>query len=210
MKATLIKDWREYCDGNLDVEVSHFNTLFMSELGPSELKEVLSPFANRSELIDNISMLWREGVQVSDQERRERVIDLAVSDIAEKTPIIEKEGEDRLLSILNEAKFKFVDMKRFAATFRGDATAGLFIEVIGDRVLYELLPRDRNVIALFSVLYHFGNSLELRWSLISPLFKDSAYRFRSFLNMWSLGGRYAVTENGILVSSEERGKMSKE
>ncbi|QDU94843.1 hypothetical protein [Lignipirellula cremea] len=201
MDKALIRDWCDYCEGKCDVEVSHFDTLFMSELGPDELKVVCSYFPNHLELISNISTLWHGDIQLTQQKQRDRIAELAAFDIAEKKPIIQKEGETELLRVIQQAKYTFVDWDDFVSVRESDRTVGAFIEAVGDHVLYELLPRDRKTLALFSALYYFGNSLELRWSLISPLFNERKYRFRSFLDLWTIGGRYAVTSNGVILST---------
>jgi hypothetical protein len=206
MNSRLIQDWCDYCEGKSDFNADHFNTLFMSELDRRELQIIFSYFPNAPALVSNVAELWSDelwnaDLRIPESKRCDKIRELTISDLKEKEPVIQKEAESTLLKCLENPVYRFVDWEVFADVFRQDETVGLFIDTVGEHVLYELLPRDRNVLTLYEALYGLGGSLELRWSLISPLFIGGEYRFRSFFDLWLIGGRYAVTEDAILFSA---------
>ena len=208
MSNKLIQDWGEFCNGRGDFDAHHFDTLFMTEHDRDELEEIFSHFPNSMELVANVEEFWNIGPKLSAEERQIRITKLAASDIAEKAVIIKMEGELELARLINIAEYQFVDCQLFYDVFRENETVALFMDTLSDHVIYELLPRERNTMALLGILYGLAGSLELRWSIIAPLFKQSDFKFRSFLELWKLGGHYAITENGILLTSTSENSLA--
>lgn len=195
-----LNDWVEYSRGHKDFDKKHFYTLLMDNdngkaISDEEYLTVFEHFPNYTDLITRLKRYYSASRPIEIDNLEQFLIQKVKKDIEQKCRAID---DKELLSILNK-DIKFIeDFNKVDAAQLGD-WHGEFMALLVDYILDNRYSKDRRVYALFESFYGLTHNYHLVWYLGSPLI-DVNINFDYYFDIWTTGGEYAITENGVIVS----------
>lgn len=195
-----LNDWIDYNNGIKDFDKSHFYTLFMDNnngktIVDEELQIVFQNMPNSIKLAERLKEYYAVRRQNNVINTEEFLKETVREDIEQKKIAI---NDKELLSILNK-KIEFVKDYNKVEEAQLEEWHSEFIMLISDYTIDLRISKDKRIYALFEAFYGLTHNYQLVWYLGSPLL-NTEINFDNYLDIWSVGGEYAVTENGIIVS----------
>lgn len=194
-----LNDWIDYCEEKKDFDKSHFYTLFLQEdnskgFSSYEYQKIFKYFSEKDELINRLTQYFsHENYKSQIDDLKTFLILSTRKDIEEKKQALD---DDELLNILSRNIYFVEDFNEFC-DYQLDEWNGEYISLLGDSFRR---TRSNEEYALFEAYYGLTSNIQLVWYLGSPLL-DTKINFDHYFDIWKVGGDYAVTENGIYVST---------
>jgi hypothetical protein len=189
----LIQDWKDFCLGKVDFDISHFYTLLHEEDGPVPVEVVFAPFEDSRELEKRYFQYKSPKKKVSD----EALINLVKLDIEEKKKICSFLNKNSLGPFFNASTFTFVSKSDFNALLHKDIPHHSICEAIGDHLVFSQKKSKKND-AILEAFYGLTVNNNLVWFLGKPLY-NSAFNPDPYFNVWSNSGDYLIGLNEIFV-----------
>ncbi|MBW9276214.1 MAG: hypothetical protein K1563_21265 [Candidatus Thiodiazotropha sp. (ex. Lucinisca nassula)] len=211
MMSSLLEEWRDFCEGREDFDVSHFYTLFHADpsvLSKDQLKEIFFYFPNSEELLSRMANILEvkfltkggSGSRSPDVETNDKLISLAVDDLMQKRVICDKQGNAELCAIIDRAKPIYIDdVNKVHELLQADGPNIWLNEIVGDYIESNV-PTDKKVIALFEAFYGLTTDYDLVWYVGMPLINCEDISLVNYFNLWKAGGEYVLTEDNLLVT----------
>ena len=201
-----LAEWVDFCQGRRNFDDSHFYTLFFEGEGENgrrseeELKIIFQELPKGQALFQ---IAFKELTsQISDDfpsDIESYLIENTRNDLIQKKPIIEQEGEQKIIELLAGKIMVIDDMERVEESRAASWVDAQIDAIVGDYCTYHLEFDSPSIFALKEAYYGFFTDLNMVRYLLSPLVKPPI-NFEFYYNLWKVGGDYSVTEDGIIVS----------
>ncbi|MEO4049323.1 hypothetical protein AAFN46_19840 [Pseudomonas sp. CAU 1711] len=204
--SSLLSDWCDFCEGRASFDKSHFLGLLKSHSSDYELRKIFSYFPRKEELINRARLVIGSG-------SLEETIYLVPSKISSDSELIElgrhwlaQQGrmcallkDTELQCICQEAEVLLVEVEVIDEALKNDIPHFWIFELFGDVIRERRVIDTEEAYALFEALYGLAADYYLAWYIGGPLV-DVELDFTAYLELWSAGGRCALTGEALLVS----------
>ncbi len=197
-----LEDWKAFCEGEKDFDKSHFHTLLMKneyheDISKEEYNNVFKYFPNSTELIIRLQNYYSNKNYLHEIiDVKEYLLSNTMADINEKSILFyESDIKEFLKGDINYVD----DIKEVSEAKLKGCLNEEYIDIIDDHIFDSLYVKNSRVNALLEAFFGLTRNYQLVWYLASPLI-DSEINFDHYFNIWKVGGEYAITEKGIIVS----------
>ena len=203
----LVSDWLAYRAGHLEVDQSHFLTLFHEDHDPETLNLIFAGLPNSDELASRVMRCRRARRRRLTGEptlTAERALATARADLDVKLAIVLKAEDEELEAIIKRAEPKLCnDPEQFKEARFGDWPHCTLHEVIGDHAdtLWHDIGRVRY--ALGEAFYGIASDYEGALYVEEPLMRTQL-SFEPPMLLWEAGYEAALTEDAYLLHRASR------
>ena len=197
---SIFQDWVNFCEGRADFDKGDFLTLFHEDIDEQDLNAALSYFPNSGQIAQRIHAVKavypvNRTTWIVDPEM---ALQIALDDLSERRKAVERWQYDKLLSVIEKAKPRFVSDERIFKEARFNGWNGDLVCTVGDYADECWLDHTRQYYALFEAFYGMTSTYQIQWYLGQPLMKTDV-NFGRYFDLWKAGGDYALTEDELIV-----------
>jgi|GEM_PF-2329004 hypothetical protein len=217
-----IAEWEAFCEGNSNYDYSDFIGLLARVWTEGDLKEIFRRVPFRDAVIDNLWRLYQcsdVGRHVYLRQKREHaassdeLISLILNFIeSQRNYLLQVEIDEGVrkwlersdieVSFVEIETLSFVEQCRDLAPFirQEESEHRTFREEAGLNISSADCIDFRVMAGINEALYGLVADYYLAWFVLTPIF-DSQIDYGKYFEFWKGGGKYALTESQLLVSS---------
>ncbi len=205
----ILSEWERYCEGDWDVDKSHFLGLFKSGLTDQELRRALRFFSHSDHIEQRIRAALGAGhlgeyayLQRPTMKDAHRTKVLAQAWLDEQAKFCHELGEADLQHIAQSAEVAFVDRAEYDRIPCEDNPGSWIRGHIADKVFMPLMGSPRTTFALIEAAYGIAADTCLGWYITQPLLKINLH-FSKYFDFWRSGGTGVLTRDRFLILKDE-------
>jgi hypothetical protein len=216
-----IQKWLEYCEGSLECDNADFIGLLINKWSDVDLRHIFQYFPKKEEVIANLTNVYANTRDDASVYLRPKKENAAAPDelnllceaflASQRKYLLKQDIDEQTKRWLDQKKLVYVSTEYLTASIRPKNNIRSYIieresdllqyrQESGLRVVTSDSIEYRATSGIEEALYGLDADYYLAWFVLMPVL-ETEIDYKLYFDFWRKGGKYAITERELLVSS---------